>query len=195
MKTALDVYPNEPRRLIDEVIAHFIFGWRWLPHTTARPRSCWVFCAPNVIKVHDLPPGQICGPTTANECELQPALERIAYNSLPKFSLWLDPHHQLSGGDLAKAKNIPPGPVKTALRKTREYEKKCPASLRAQPWHSVYPALIVPVQKGFRVATLNRDSYETHAKMFPTVREAVKFNGTDVVDIYNRKLICISLDG
>ena len=44
-------------------------------------------------------------------------------------------------------------------------------------------------QKGFRFATFSGDTYGTNAKLFPTLRAAVKFNGTDAVDICNRKLM------
>ena len=55
MKTEFGVYPNQPRRLADEVIAHFIFGWRWLPYQTSRQRQCWVFCPPST---QDLQPAR-----------------------------------------------------------------------------------------------------------------------------------------
>ncbi len=189
MKTEFGVYPNQPRRLADEVIAHFIFGWRWLPYQTSRQRQCWVFCPPSTQKIYNLPADQISGPTSAQECELQPAMERVAYDSLPKFSEWLRGGQPMTLAELAKSRRTPSA-VRKALRWVDDYLKECPASLTRQGWHDSAPTLIIPGRKGFHVLRAASGAYETGA-LFCRSRKAAlnSVNGDTAVDEYNKNLV------
>ena len=182
-KTDFGIFPNEPRRLCDEVIAAHLFGWRWLPYITSRPRKCWVFCPPTVRKVTGLPGGQISGPTSTAECEVKPEMERIAYEGLPVFSKWM-----------AEATNLPPA-VRDALDSAQDYQKDCPESLHRQGWHDSYPALVIPHQRKLTVVIYNGRGYVTHEPRFAKQSAAVSFArkaAAGEVDVYDRQLLRVN---
>ena len=189
-KAEFGIFPNEPRRFWDEVIASYLFGWRWLPYTTSRPRKCWVFCSPSVRRLDGLPGGQFLGPTSGAECEIKPDLERIAYgDGLPEFTNWFG----LSASPLTSRSltNLRPA-VRYAINSAREYTMSCPEPLRIQAWHPSYPALVIPVRKGFKVAIHDGNTYVTQKRNFSTRPAAVNFAEKAAggeVDVCNGKLV------
>jgi hypothetical protein len=186
MKTEFDIYPNEPRRFWDEVIAAFLFGWRWLPYTTSKPRKCWVFCPPTVRTVHGLPGGQVSGPTSGPECEIKPNLERITYLELPEFSQWLGIGSTFLAASTVA--NLHPA-VREAIDSAQKYEKSCPESIRQQSWHPSYPALVIPVRRMIKVAVFNGSDYETLDRSFAKQATALSYAETAAggeVDVYNQ---------